>query len=258
MYSFAPRFFWMVVLGGSLFCAASASAVTTYLSMNSQPGDYIGGGATYKFTPVDGTFSVTNSSSAVNISFHMADYSQSWFLDFGSPESTKFGGGQYEGAQRTAFRSPTRPGIDVSGDGRGCNRDTGQFLVSDFALAPDGTVARLAIDFEQHCEGSNPALYGSFRYNSSVSAVPRLGVGNTYTLKGNNGISDVLIAIALSVPSPKVVAVQYATADATGPASTMCPVLEPLPSRPEQLHELSSSRSLETDCREVTRPSGFS
>jgi hypothetical protein len=128
----------------------------------------------------------------------------------------KFAKGQYIGAQRTPFRSPTRAGIDVNGDGRGCNTDAGQFLVSDFALAQDGTVARLAVDFEQHCEGAPPALYGSFRYNSKVSAVPRLGIGSAYTLKGDTGTSDALITIALSMPSQNVASVQFATADATG------------------------------------------
>jgi hypothetical protein len=210
------NFFSMVALMCLISCAAFASNPATYLSLNSQPGDYVGGGGTYKFTPADGTFSVTNSSSTVNITFNTSDFSQFWSLDFGSPQSMKFARGQYVDAQRTPFRSPTRPGVDVGGDGRGCNTDTGQFLVSDFALALDGTVARLAIDFEQHCEGAAPALYGSFRYNSSLSAVPRLGVGSAFALKGNTGTSDAVISIALSIPSANVVMAQYATADALG------------------------------------------
>ena len=140
-----------LLLLSSLFSAvASASTPTTFLTLHSQPGDYIGQGITQTLTPADGTFSVSNSSDAVSISFHTPSYSQFWYLDFGSASTAKFGWGEYDGAQRTAFRSPTRPSIDVSGDGRGCNTDTGRFLVSDFALNTDGTIARLAIDFEQH------------------------------------------------------------------------------------------------------------
>jgi len=127
----------------------------------------------------------------------------------------KFAKGQYVNAQRTAFSGPMNAGIDVYGDGRGCNTDTGQFLVSDFALAQDGTVARFAIDFEQHCEGAIAALYGSVRYNSRVSQTPRLGVGGSYALKGSSGTSDSLIPVALSMPTPEAVTVQYATEDAT-------------------------------------------
>jgi hypothetical protein len=158
---------------------------------------------------------VSNSSDAVSISFNTSSYSQFWHLNFGSATTVKFGRGEYDGAQRTPFRSPTRAGIDVSGDGRACNTDTGRFFVSDFALASDGTIARLAIDFEQHCEGASPALYGSLRYNSAVTAVPRLAVASTYTLKGNTGRSDSAITLSLCLPSASVVQAAYSTADAS-------------------------------------------
>ena len=200
----------------SSFCSfAAGSTPQTFLTLNSQPGDYIGQGITQTLTPADGTFSVTNTPDSVSISFHTPDYSQFWDLDFGSPVANKFGYGEYEGAQRTAFRSPTRPGIDVFGDGRGCNMDSGRFLVTDFALAVDGTIARLAIDFEQHCESADPALYGSFRYNSAVAAVPRLAVAKAYTLKGNTGTSDASVILSLCLPSTKLVQVTYTTIDGT-------------------------------------------
>ena len=192
---------------------ASASTPQTFLTLISQPGDYIGGGITQTLTPADGTFSVTNSTTDTSISFHTPSYSQFWTLQFGSPRSQKFGRGEYEGATRTAFRSPTRPGVDVGGDGRGCNTDIGRFLVTDFALNADGTIARLAIDFEQHCEGAPPALYGSFRYNSAVAAVPRFGIGSGYALKGNDGTSDATLIVALCRPSSSTVQVTYTTAD---------------------------------------------
>lgn len=198
-----------------LLCSAFTYGATpqTFISLISQPGDYIGQGLTQTFTPADGIFSVSNSSNTAYISFHTADYSQFWYLNFGSPTTVRFGRGEFDRAQRTPFRSPTNAGIDVSGDGRGCNTDTGRFLVSDFALNLDGTVARLAIDFEQHCEGAPSALYGSVRYNSAVTAIPRLGIANTYTLKGNAGVSDASVTVALGLPSTRVVQVAYATAD---------------------------------------------
>ena len=192
---------------------ASASTPQTFLILISQSGDYIGGGLTQTLTPADGTFSVTNSTTDISISFHTPNYSQFWTLQFGSPKTQKFGRGEYEEATRTAFRSPTRPGVDVGGDGRGCNTVTGRFLVTDFALNTDGTIARLAVDFEQHCEGAPPALYGSFRYNSAVSAVPRFGIGSGYALKGNEGTSDATLIISLCLPSSSTVQVSYTTAD---------------------------------------------
>src|SRR5579864_8947247 len=197
----------------SLCTFASAATPQTFLTLMSQPGDYIGGGITQTFTPADGTFSVTNSTDDVTILFHTPSYSQFWTLDFGSPRTQKFGRGEYEGATRTAFRSPTKPGVDVGGDGRGCNTDTGRFLVTDFALNTDGTIARVAIDFEQHCEGAPPALYVSFRYNSAVTAVPRFGIGSGFALKGNEGASDATLIVSLCLPSSSTVQVTYTTAD---------------------------------------------
>jgi hypothetical protein len=192
---------------------AAGSTPQTFLTLISQPGDWVGQGITQTLTPADGTFSVTNTADTVSISFHNSDYSQFWTLDFGTPSTVKFGRGEFDNAQRTAFRSPTRPGIDVSGDGRGCNIDAGRFMVSDFALNTDGTIARLGIDFEQHCEAATPALYGSVRYNSSVTAIPRLGIASTYALKGNAGTSDASITVSLCLPSTSVAQVAYTTID---------------------------------------------
>lgn len=200
----------------SVVASVAAATPQTFLTLISQPGDYVGQGITQTFTAADGTFAVSNTAYTASITFYNADYSQSWTLDFGAPSivsTVKFGRGEFDNAQRTPFRSPTRTGIDVGGDGRGCNTDAGRFMVSDFALNTDGTIARLAIDFEQHCEGATPALYGSVRYNSYVAAVPRLGIASTYALKGNAGTSDASITVSLCSPSTSVVQVAYTTAD---------------------------------------------
>jgi len=134
MSSYARRLFWAVALVSSLYCVASASNAATYLYLNSQPGDYVGGGVTQTLTPAEGTFTVSSASSTVSISFKTPDYSQFWELEFGTPQSMKFGKGQYVGAQRTAFRSPMLPGVDVGGDGRGCDTDTGQGASIQFSV----------------------------------------------------------------------------------------------------------------------------
>jgi len=190
----------------------SHAAKQTILVLNSQPGDYIGQGLQHTFRPADGTFTVTTTyNSGIQVSF--SGGGEFWSLDFGPPSTQKFVPNEYEGAQRFAFHSPTKPGMDVSGDGRGCNTDVGRFLLSDIAFNVDGTVARLALDFEQHCGGAVPALYGSIRYNSSLTLVPRFGVGDATALKGNFGQSDGSLIVSLSTPNPSAATVQYTTAD---------------------------------------------
>jgi hypothetical protein len=60
-----------------LFCTFGSGATPqTSLTLNCQPGDYIGQGITQTFTPTDGTFSVSNSTDTVSISFNTSTYSQ--------------------------------------------------------------------------------------------------------------------------------------------------------------------------------------
>ncbi|HEY4819030.1 MAG TPA: Calx-beta domain-containing protein [Candidatus Acidoferrum sp.] len=199
-----------------LATCASAGAASTLLILNSQSGDYIGGGITQTFTPGDGTFAVNPTyNGGAQVSFQTPNFSSWWYLDFGPPSGQALKVGEYEGAQRFAFHSPTRPGIDVSGNGRGCNTIAGRFLVSDITFAPNGSIQTLAVDFEQHCEGATPALSGSVRYNSIVSVVPRVSVADATALKGNSGTNDATVAISLSLPSNQLVSVRYSTANGT-------------------------------------------
>jgi hypothetical protein len=212
----------LILMVGVLILAscASAGAASTLLILNSQPGDYIGQGMTQTFTPADGTFAVnTTYNGGVQVSFQTPSFSSFWTLNFGPPSGQAFQVGEYEGAQRFAFHSPTKPGLDVFGDGRGCNIVAGRFLVSDITFATNGGVQTLAVDFEQHCEGAAPALFGSVRYNSSVSVVPRISVADATALKGNTGTNDATVAISLSMPSNQTVRVRYGTANGTAVAS---------------------------------------
>jgi Calx-beta domain len=199
---------------------SSFAAAQTFLSLDSQPGDYIGQGLSQTVTPSDGTFFVQNLSNAVQVYFHTADYSTNWDLFFGAPSGLKLTRGEYEGAQRFAFRSPTKPGMDVSGDGRGCNIVAGRFLVSSVSFATDGSLQTLALDFEQHCEGAGPALFGSVRYNSNVSVVPRVSVSDGTVLKGNAGSSDGVVTFSVSLPSSIPVSAQYGTFNNSALAGT--------------------------------------
>ncbi len=192
----------------------------TLIFLDSQPGDYIGQGMQATFTPADGSFTVSGSTSGITVSFFGSGFGLFWFLDFAPPTGQSIARSEYEGAQRYAFHAPPKPGLDVSGDGRGCNTVAGRFLVSEVAFNPDNTVARFAVDFEQHCEGATPALYGSVRYNSSVPVTPRFGIGDASALKGNVGTSDASVTLALSLLSDHPVSVNYATADGTAVAGT--------------------------------------
>jgi large repetitive protein len=189
----------------------------TFVSFNSEPGDWIGQGRQFTLTPIDGSF--TFARPAAGFSAHF-DGSTWWDVVLVPPAGATLTPGAYEGATRYPFQSPTRPGLDVSGDGRGCNTLTGRFLVHEAEYGTSGDVLRFAADYEQHCEGGAPALWGAVRYNSSVAAGPRLFVGPSTIYEGDEGVSNMGFVISLSYPAKVPVSVDYATEDGTATAGS--------------------------------------
>jgi hypothetical protein len=145
---------------------------TTTIVLNSEAGDYIGQGLQQMFTPADGTFVASrNSDSGVTITFNGGSVA-TWTLAFSGPADAVLVPGSYEDALRWPFQSPTGPGLSVTGAGRGCNTLTGRFDVLEAVYGTSGQVLRFAADFEQHCEGIGPALFGGVRYHSTIAAPP--------------------------------------------------------------------------------------
>ena len=144
---------------------------TTAIVFNSETGDYIGQGLQQIFTPADGTFvAARNFDNGVTISFNGG--MNTWNLAFSAPGDALLVPGSYENATRWPFQSPTGAGLSISGSGRGCNTLTGRFDVLEAVYDTAGRVLRFAADFEQHCEGMEPALFGGVRYRSTIAAPP--------------------------------------------------------------------------------------
>ncbi len=184
--------------------AHAGLATTASVYMISEPGNFVGYGMTNGVTwihGIDGLFSESvnfdkgasiryNGDSLFNFDFAAPTYNASTNTDNGNYLAI----GRYDNATRFPFNSPTKPGLSVSGDGRGNNILSGWFEVLEVEYDPSNThIQKLAIDFTQYGENltqSGPALFGSLRFNSTVgltipSAVPEpetylmmaLGVG---------------------------------------------------------------------------------
>ncbi len=155
----------------------------TFLTFNSDPGDYIGLGRHQTWTSSDGSFLVT-SGNGNNIEIRFSSLANWWTLDFSTPPGTQLSLGTYDGAIRMPIQADT-PGIDISGSGRGCNNTSGTFTVKDivygkrsvlgFGVLPgvETYVKSFAADFEQHCENKTAALRGSIYYNSTGKPEPQ-------------------------------------------------------------------------------------
>jgi hypothetical protein len=80
--------------------AQSSLAQNTGLVMDSPPGDYIGQGQNYYYTPVDGTFTATKyASNTVEIRFSGPGHN--WTLDFAAPGNALLAPGTYNGVRHS-------------------------------------------------------------------------------------------------------------------------------------------------------------
>ena len=167
-------------------CAAvfesTTSGTHTALFMDSKTGDFVGAGRQWLYNTSNITFTATpTDTNSLGVTIRVSG-DTFWTLSFDAPGTAALGPGQYFGAIRYPFNG-FLAGIDVSGDGRGCNRETGSFVVYEVGFGPDGSVQRFAADFEQHCENSDAGLFGAIRYNSTTaSLVPFAAAYPSYRL----------------------------------------------------------------------------
>jgi len=161
-------------------------ATTASVYLKGEPGSWVSGAvgapeATWTHG-VDGLFwANTNFDKGVSITY---DGDARWNFEFAAPTydpHTNTNDGQpltatfYNRATRFPFNSPTRPGLNISGNGRGNNELSGWFKVLEIEYGTGGNISKFAVDFRQYDENltmSGPSLYGSLRFNSSIPITP--------------------------------------------------------------------------------------
>jgi len=155
---------------GAIACGARdpASRPDSVVELDSEPGDFIGGGQTRTLTRADGDFLArANFDNGVDLffdNFSAGPPYVSWNFSFAAPGKAPLVPGVYDGATRYPFQASTVPGLAVYGDGRACNTSTGRFEVLSLVLGPEDRIDRFEATFEQHCEGATAALRGRIRY----------------------------------------------------------------------------------------------
>jgi hypothetical protein len=142
--------------------AGAVPATGDYLYFESSSGDYIGQGRTSLYTADNATISATDPSGVVHL--HL-DEGQGWWDVYASgPDAqTQLLPGLYDDLQRYPFHNPTEGGLDMSGEGRGCNTLAGAFAVDSIAY-DQGGLQSFSIRFVQRCEAFMPPLYGAMRW----------------------------------------------------------------------------------------------
>ena len=217
---------------------APAFGHQSVLHFNSEPGDFIGRGQQETLTTDEVDFRAERtldngvSLSINNISRPDPPRSISWSAKFAPAEGMDLIEGLYENATRWPFQDPTVLGLSFSGNGRGCNTLKGRFEVLEAVYDPTtDAVISFAVDFEQHCEGGDPALFGSIRFNSDVPLppIPKCDIeldqatytaGDTVTAASrrltNPGADDTAVEIKTWFDRPELPPVSILSAGADG------------------------------------------
>jgi hypothetical protein len=170
------------------------------LTLQSDPGDFIGGGTTYRYTDADvqqffvNMFHLQSAATAnpdyMEIIFHVGKGTKAgdfWDLTLGTNKLNKsLVPGNYPTATRAAFALDNTAGLDFDLNGSGCNTITGRFTISAIAFdckadslgTPQPHLKQLLVAFEQHCEGVRPAIRGQLSYLDTTGISCDTGTGD--------------------------------------------------------------------------------
>lgn len=149
---------------GSITVPSSGS----FLYLISEAGDWVGQGQEQLFTTANSTIGGALRGSTFGAAVYLAN--TFWSVGVAAPEGQPLVVGSYSGAYRLPFRPAGSPGLEVYGEGRGCNTLGGYFDVTELAFSSLGEITVFDATFRQHCEGLAPALYGRIRVESPPPA----------------------------------------------------------------------------------------
>jgi hypothetical protein len=146
-------------------------ATGSFVYLQSDPGDFIGAGETYTYTPADTTFGTLVGDGFLRF---IVGGAQSWSGEFQAMIGlSQLQPGFYAGLSRYPFHNPAKGGLAWTGEARACNTLKGWFVV-DHVVYVEGNVTEFSARFEQHCEGLTVALRGQVHWSASDTAAPAL------------------------------------------------------------------------------------
>jgi hypothetical protein len=164
----------LAALLGSAAPPAHAAIAPSYVVIYSDAGALVGRGVQREFDLYNSSLTIRGTPKDTVTVFAdggSASASDSFILAFSAPqEEALVAGAVYPDAIR--LRGPGYAGLDISGNGEGCNTVRGKFEVKDIGTEAHGAVDRLWVVFEQHCEGRPEAIWGELRLNEPGTPAP--------------------------------------------------------------------------------------
>ncbi|MDR2988536.1 MAG: hypothetical protein LBV34_27240 [Nocardiopsaceae bacterium] len=195
----------------------AVSAPNYVVTMFSDRGDYIGQGNPQEFDQTNATMTGSLSPSGISLSLSGGTSGTDWSLAVDPPKGSTFKVGYYTGVQRAVFRSAGHPGLDINGDGRGCNTVSGAFEVRRLSVS-NGVITQLDLLYEQHCEGDPTALFGEIQIGQPRPAGLIAGSTSITWPAAEHGAKATPVPVYFRNPSAK--SVHVGTVSLAGPAAS--------------------------------------
>jgi hypothetical protein len=179
--------------------AASPAALAAPRSsafFDSEQGDFLGQGILWNFPSV--TFNgLRGGYPMFSTGTGVSDFN----IWFAAPAGQQLVPGVYEDAQRFDSRAAGHPGLDVFGNGTGCNTVSARFVVDDATYDAQGNVLTFSARFEDHCEGLAPALFGVMSFNSTANYRTRAISPTSLSLSSRGGPTSSSFTVTNNGPS---------------------------------------------------------
>ncbi|CAL9518478.1 hypothetical protein [Streptomyces sp. enrichment culture] len=139
-------------------------AVTSYRH-TSEAGDWVGQGGSVAHTP--STARITVDGALEGVRLRAESDTEWWEVELAAPAGEKLHPGVYRDAERASSRTGRAPGLDVSGQSRGCNTIHGRFTIHQIEADASGAVTVLDATYTQRCDTADaPALTGVVKYRA--------------------------------------------------------------------------------------------
>ena len=156
-----------VLAAGALISVPATAAAATgpgdFLTIVSQPGDFVGQGQSYSYMQSTATFrQVWGVGTDIAV--------DTWLVQLGAPNGGRLQVGTYTGA--TSSLVGNNPYISIAGTGHGCNTSTGSFTVLAVTYDQSGFLLSLHATFQQTCLGATAGLSGEVFFFAPPVVIP--------------------------------------------------------------------------------------
>ncbi len=147
---------------------AIAAPTATQITLQSDPGDYIGQGRGYSYSLANANIEITLQAGRLSV---VATGDEDWQGDFQIPSSSTPTAARYDAVPRYPQADSTRPAMRWFGGGRGCATSTGWFAIDHIAFA-GSDLRSLVLRFERQCDGATVAMRGEVRWLAGDATRP--------------------------------------------------------------------------------------